>query len=102
MYMLGTFLQTFYGMVGRKISPLEIVAASIGRIEAGAASNVIPSEVYLEGTLRSYSPETRDRLAAEVKEVFKIVEAFGGSYDLHVEKEIGKSIRLNSSHVAIS
>jgi len=86
MWMLGTFLQTFYGMVGRKISPLEIVAASIGRIEAGAASNVIPSEVYLEGTLRSYSPETRDRLAAEVKEVFKIVEAFGGSYDLHVEK----------------
>lgn len=86
MWMLGTVLQAFYGMVGRKISPLEIVAASIGRIEAGAASNVIPAEVYLEGTLRSYSPETRERLAIEVEEVFKIVESFGGSYELFVEK----------------
>ncbi|MCG5102414.1 M20 metallopeptidase family protein [Oceanobacillus alkalisoli] len=86
LWMLGTILQTFYGTVGRRISPLDIVAASIGKIEAGAANNVIPSEVKIEGTLRSYSPEARKKLAKEVENVFKMAEHFGGSYEFHLEK----------------
>src|SRR5699024_5207740 len=45
LWMLGTVLTNFYGMVSRKVSPLDVVAASIGKIEAGSASNIIPSEV---------------------------------------------------------
>lgn len=86
LWMLGTILQTFYGTVGRRISPLDIVAASIGKIEAGAVSNVIPSEVTIEGTLRTYSPEARERLAQEVENVFKLAETFGGSYEFYLEK----------------
>ncbi|MBO1002105.1 M20 family metallopeptidase [Pseudogracilibacillus auburnensis] len=86
LWMLGAVLQTFYGTVGRRISPLDIVAASIGKIEAGAVSNVIPAEVKVEGTLRSYSPEAREKLAEEVEQVFKLVETFGGSYEFELEK----------------
>jgi len=86
LWMLGAILQTFYGTVGRRISPLDIVAASIGKIEAGAVSNVIPAEVQIEGTLRSYSPEAREKLAEEVEQVFKLAEAFGGSYEFELEK----------------
>src|SRR5690625_3679844 len=86
LWMLGAILQTFYGTVGRRISPLDIVAASIGKIEAGAVSNVIPSEVQIEGTLRSYTPEVREKLAAEVEQVFKLAETFGGSYTFELEK----------------
>lgn len=86
LWMLGAILQSFYGTVGRRMSPLDIVAASIGKIEAGAVSNVIPSEVKIEGTLRSYSPEARERLAKEVEEVFKLAEVFGGSYEFVLEK----------------
>ncbi len=86
LWMLGSILQTFYGTVGRRISPLDIVAASIGKIEAGAVSNVIPSEVKIEGTLRSYSPEAREKLAEEVENVFKLTETFGGSYEFELEK----------------
>lgn len=86
LWMLGSILQTFYGTVGRRISPLDIVAASIGRVEAGAVSNVIPAEVTIEGTLRSYSPDVRDRLAEEVEQVFKLAESFGGSYEFVLEK----------------
>lgn len=86
LWMLGAILQTFYGTVGRRISPLDIVAASIGKIEAGAASNVIPAEVVLDGTLRSYSPEVRERLAQEVEQVFKMAETFGGSYEFELEQ----------------
>src|SRR5690625_1622723 len=86
LWMLGSILQTFYGTVGRRISPLDIVAASIGKIEAGAVSNVIPSDVTIEGTLRSYSPEAREKLAEEVEGVFKLAESFGGAYEFTLEK----------------
>ena len=86
LWMLGAVLQTFYGTVSRRVSPLDVVAASIGKIEAGAVSNVIPSEVYIEGTLRSYTPEAREKLAEEVENVFKIVEAFSGEYEFELEK----------------
>ena len=86
LWMLGSILQTFYGTVGRRISPLDIVAASIGRVEAGAVSNVIPAEVVIDGTLRSYSPEAREKLAEEVERVFKLAESFGGAYEFELEK----------------
>lgn len=86
LWILGAILQMFFSTVGRRISPLDIVAASIGKIEAGVVSNVIPSEVYVEGTLRSYSPEVREKLAMEVERVFKLAETFGGSYEFVVEK----------------
>src|SRR5699024_12802796 len=63
LWMLGPILQTFYGTVGRRMSPLDIVAASIGKIEAGAVSNVIPSEVLINGTVGQYSPEKRELFA---------------------------------------
>lgn len=85
LWMLGAILQAFYGTVGRRMSPLDIVAASIGKIEAGAVSNVIPAEVKIEGTLRSYSPEVREKLAEEVEQVFKLTETFGGSYEFELE-----------------
>lgn len=86
LWMLGPVLSSFYGTVGRRVSPLDVVAASIGRVEAGSASNIIPSEVEIEGTLRSYSPTAREQLAAEIENVFKIVESFGGSYSFELER----------------
>src|SRR5690625_2165404 len=80
-YMLGNVLQAFYGVPSRRISSLDTVAASIGKIDAGAVSNVIPSEVVVEGTLRSYTPEAREKLASEIERVFQIVEPMGGTYE---------------------
>lgn len=84
-WILGSVLQAFYGLVSRRISPLDTAAASIGKVNTGTASNIIPEEVSITGTLRSYSPEARKRLAKEVENVFKITESFGGSYSYTVE-----------------
>lgn len=85
-WMLGSVLQAFYGLISRRISPLDTAAASIGQIETGTASNIIPSEVAITGTLRSYSREAREKLAAEVESIFKIAESLGGSYSFELEK----------------
>ncbi|WP_080875047.1 M20 metallopeptidase family protein [Oceanobacillus timonensis] len=99
LWMLGFVLQSFYGTVGRRISPLDVVAASIGKIEAGSVSNVIPSEVHIEGTLRSYAPETREKLATEVKNIFRVVETFGGSFEFELkegEPALNNHIEINT------
>lgn len=85
-WMLGSVLQNFYSISARRVSALETAVASIGEIHTGTASNIIPEEVAVTGTLRSYSPEARDRLAAEIKKAFKVVEPLGGSYTFAVER----------------
>lgn len=86
LWILGAVLQAFYGTIGRRFSPLDVVAASIGKIEAGEVNNVIPSEVKLEGTLRSYSPEAREQLIEEVQNIFEIAYTLGGSYEFILER----------------
>ncbi|MCM3389246.1 amidohydrolase [Ureibacillus chungkukjangi] len=83
-WMLGPVLQALHGIVARNISPLDAAVVSIGEIKAGSASNIIPTEVYLQGTLRSYTPEVRIELEQRLEKAFSIVEAFGGSYELEI------------------
>ena len=59
---------------------------SLGQIAGGAASNVIPAEVYLQGTIRSLSDEVRQRLWHEVEQCFKVAETLGGAYEFRLHK----------------
>jgi amidohydrolase len=79
-WMLGPVLQAMHGIVSRKVSPLEAAVVSVGQVHAGSASNIIPSEVYVQGTMRSYDPQVREQLIAEVEKAFSIVDILGGSY----------------------
>jgi amidohydrolase len=78
--MLSTILPAIYGIPSRHVSPLEPCVVSLGEIRGGAAPNVIPKEVYVQGTIRSYGEETRHRLWEEVEGAFKLSETMGGSY----------------------
>ncbi|WP_026581415.1 M20 metallopeptidase family protein [Bacillus sp. J33] len=85
-WMLGPVMQALHGIVARKVSALDAAVVSIGQIHAGTASNIIPTEVLIEGTIRSYSPEVRDLLAAEIKKAFSISEGLGGGYSLKINR----------------
>ncbi|RKQ13607.1 M20 metallopeptidase family protein [Ureibacillus endophyticus] len=83
-WMLGPVLQAIHGIVARNISPLDAAVISVGELKAGSASNVIPTEVFLQGTLRSYTPTVRKELEQRLKNAFSIVEAFGGQFELNI------------------
>lgn len=85
-WILGHVLQAFYGMISRKFSPLDTVAGSIGEIHAGTQDNIIPAEVTVRGTLRSYNPELREQLMKEAEHAFKVAESFGGSCSYSVTR----------------
>ncbi len=83
-WMLGPAMQALYGIVSRKISPLESGVVTIGKVQGGTSTNVIPTEVEVEGTLRSYSPEVRKFLVDEVETAFSVVEPLGGEADVEI------------------
>jgi amidohydrolase len=57
LFILGPVLTNIYAIPSRRINPLRPSVISLGQIHAGAASNVIPKEVFLEGTIRSFERE---------------------------------------------
>jgi amidohydrolase len=85
-WMLGPVMQALYSITARRVSALDAAVVSIGQIHAGTASNIMPTEVLIEGTIRSYTPEVRDLVASEIKRALSISESLGGSYSLNVKR----------------
>lgn len=83
-FMLAQLLNAIYAIPSRRINPVEPVAISIGSIHTGDASNVIPAEVTLNGTMRSYSEAVRKQLCQELEQAFGVVKALGGDYTLEI------------------
>ncbi len=104
-FMLGPILNAIYAIPSRKIRPLDPCVISIGQISAGTAPNVIPNEVYLHGTIRSYEEKVRKQLWAELEKALKLSEGMGGSSALTIQQgypPMFNDARINSwmRHVA--
>lgn len=96
-WMLGPVMQALHGIVARKVSALDSAVVSIGQIHAGTASNIIPTEVLIEGTLRSYTPEIRQLLQSEIKKAFLLATHLGGDFSLNFTR--GEPALKNNSLV---
>ncbi len=79
-------LSAMYAIPSRRIDPLLPSVLSLGVVRGGAASNVIPQSVYIEGTLRSMDKEVRELLLEEVKRCLEITKVHGGDYQLTIER----------------
>lgn len=86
LFMLSAILPLIYGIPSRRIDPLRPSVLSIGQISGGAAPNVIPKEVYLQGTIRSHEAEVREQLWAELENAFAVSRQLGGDYALTIHK----------------
>jgi len=56
-------------LVSRESPPLEPAVVTIGSIHGGTASNIIPSRVELQGTLRVFSPQLHRYLLSRMQDV---------------------------------
>jgi amidohydrolase len=79
-YVAGQFIVAVQGIVGRNVPPSQAAVLSVGHIAAGTAGspNVIPSEVLIKGTARSFLPEVRDLLERRLAEVAAGIAQAGG------------------------
>ncbi len=74
-------------VISRKAPPKVPSVLSFGKIEAKGATNIIPGEVYLEGTFRTMNEEWRTRAHELIKQIAKgVCEGFGARCDIEVRK----------------
>lgn len=74
-------------VVSRKLSPYTPAVLSFGYVNANGATNIIPSEVHLKGTLRCMDEHWRSVAHEEIEKLTKhTVEGMGGHYDLDIRK----------------
>lgn len=84
-WLTSLILPGLYGIPARKIAALEPVVLSIGRLEAGSSANVIPAQVRINGTIRTYSAAARTQMEAALRHVLESITPYGGSCELAIE-----------------
>jgi amidohydrolase len=79
----------FQTLITREIDVNRHAVISVGRIEGGAKSNVIPDQVTIEATVRSLDKETRQMLADKVKRTVQGLAAAAGAPEPELEYYFG-------------
>ena len=75
-------------IVSRRINPLDPAILSFCTVCGGTASNIIPEEVTLTGSIRALNPDKREELANELDRVAQgVARAGGGTCHLTVKRE---------------
>ncbi len=73
-------------VVSRLVSPVEGALIGVGRFNSGTTYNIISGEAELEGTIRAFSKENRQKLADAVRRISQnIAEQYGASADIYIE-----------------
>lgn len=74
-----TSLQT---IASREINPNETCVVSICTVHAGTLSNIIPNDVQLTGTVRTFNPKVREQLPEIIERIIKnTCSSFRASYE---------------------
>jgi amidohydrolase len=77
-----TALQT---VVSRRLDPTKGKVLTVGTIRGGTKDNILAGEVTMTGTIRSFEPETRRALFAELERACGVARALGGDYELTIQ-----------------
>lgn len=77
----------------RNMPPLAPGVVTIGLIRGGTRFNIIPGEVHLEGTVRTYSSQMQDLVERRMNEILDgITSAGGGSYELTYDRGVPATV----------
>ncbi len=69
--MAARFITAVQTLVSREQSPLEPAVVTVGSIHGGTKHNIVPDEVKLQLTARSYTPQTRQALREGIARLAK-------------------------------
>ena len=65
-------------IVSREVKPGDPAVVTVGSVHGGTKANIIPDEVRLQLTVRSYKAETRERLLGAIRRItINLAEAAG-------------------------
>jgi amidohydrolase len=71
-------------MVSRRLDPTKGKVVTVGTIQGGTKDNIMAGQVAMTGTIRTFEPETRETLFAELERACGVARALGGDYELTI------------------
>src|SRR6201997_1203578 len=74
----GQIINAWQRIVSRENNPLDPVVVTVGSIHGGTKHNVIPDEVKMQLTVRTYKSEVRERVLADIERIAKGCAAAAG------------------------
>jgi hippurate hydrolase len=90
-------------IVSRQIDPQQPAVLTVGTIHGGTKNNIIPDQVELGMTLRTYSPAVRDAIIADIRRTADgLAQAYGIPADRMPVVKIGEgtAATINDSTLA--
>ena len=85
--MASQAVTAFQTIRSRNLNPLQPSVISVGIIRGGERFNIIPEQVYMEGTVRTYDEGVRDEIEKRLDEILAgITQAGGGTYEYEYER----------------
>ena len=74
-------------IISRNIDPIDRGVITVGKVDAGTAFNVISDTATLAGTVRTFKPEVKDTIEAELERILKgICLANNATYDFEYRR----------------
>ncbi|HEX2080704.1 MAG TPA: amidohydrolase [Longimicrobium sp.] len=71
----------------RNLSPFEPSVVTVGLIRGGERNNIIPEQVEMHGTVRTFDPRVQDEVERRMREILDgVTRAGGGSYELRYDR----------------
>lgn len=71
-------------VVSRRLDPTEGRVITIGTIEGGTKDNIITGKVSMTGSIRTFDPDLRESLFAEMERACGVARALGGDFELTI------------------
>lgn len=91
----ASLVMALQSIVSRNVPPTEAAVVTIGSIQGGAVSNVIPDHVELQLTVRAFSHTVRDLLERRIIELsHSQAKSFG--VDAHIDYQHGYPVLINN------
>jgi amidohydrolase len=85
--MASHLIVTLQQIISRNKDPKTPSVLSFGKVIANGATNVIPNEVFIEGTFRCLNEQWREEGLQRMKKMAEgLCEAMGGSCDFHIAR----------------
>lgn len=81
----GLLIMAVQTLVSRETNPVHPSVVTIGKVQAGSASNVIAEEALLQGTIRRTEPTVRQHL---IKGLARMTKAIGDLHNATVQVDI--------------
>ena len=91
--MASQVVMAFQTIRSRTLDPVQPSVVTVGMIHGGERMNIIPQQVRMQGTVRTYDPDVQDTIERRMEEILKgITTAGGGSFTFQYRRGVPATI----------